>query len=247
MRLWPSKLAIPAAVSSTNAPNATSIITTSTTARWIFMVSRSLPAMELGPVLRLGTVTSTQDVAHDLGIGSVVLADYQTGGRGRLERPWMSPVGTALLVSFVLQPNPTLSLAAGVAAAEACGPGVRLKWPNDLLLDGRKVGGILVETTPAKAICGVGINLTWAPDGAAELNLPREEVFGRLSERIAVWVAMPADHVLARWRQLSATLGRRVRIEVSGRVAEGVAQDLGPRGELIIDGVAFVAGSVTHL
>src|SRR5437868_2797567 len=85
MRLWPSKLAIPAAVSSTNAPNATSIITTSTTARWIFMVSRSLPAMELGPVLRLGTVTSTQDVAHDLGIGSVVLADYQTGGRGRAE------------------------------------------------------------------------------------------------------------------------------------------------------------------
>ena len=203
--------------------------------------------MELGPVLRLGTVTSTQDVAHDLGIGSVVLADYQTGGRGRLERRWMSPVGTALLVSFVLQPNPVLSLAAGVAAAEACGPGVRLKWPNDLLLDGRKVGGILVETTPEKAICGVGVNLTWAPDGAAELNLPREEVFGRLSERISQWVAMPAHQVLARWRQLSATLGRRVRIDVSGRITEGVAQDLGPRGELIIDGVAFVAGSVTHL
>ena len=54
-----------------------------------------------------------------------------------------------------------------MAAAEACGQGVRLKWPNDLLLDGRKVGGILVEATPAKAICGIGINLTWAPDGAA--------------------------------------------------------------------------------
>ena len=203
--------------------------------------------MELGPVLRLGTVTSTQDVARDLAVGSVVVADYQTGGRGRLERRWISPVGTALLVSFVLQPNPLLSLAAGVAAAEACGRGVRLKWPNDLLLDGRKVGGILVETTPEKAICGVGVNLTWAPDGAAELNLPREEVFGRLSERISQWVAMPAHQVLARWRQLSATLGRRVRIDVSGRITEGVAQDLGPRGELIIDGVAFVAGSVTHL
>src|SRR6267143_1309860 len=203
--------------------------------------------MDAPRFVHLESVTSTQDVARDMPIGSVVLADHQSRGRGRLSHRWESPPGTALLASFVLAPNPLLSLAAGVAAAEACGRGVRLKWPNDLLLDGRKVGGILVETTPEKAICGVGVNLTWAPEGAAELNLPREEVFGRLSERISVWVAMPADQVLARWRQLSATLGRRVRIDVSGRITEGVAQDLGPRGELIIDGVAFVAGSVTHL
>src|SRR2546425_4600333 len=158
MRLWPSKLATPAAVSSTNAPRATSIITTSTTARWIFMVSRSLPAMEPAPVLRLGTVTSTQDVARDLAVGSIVVADYQTGGRGRLERRWVSPARTALLVSYVLEPNPLLSLAAGVAAAEACGPDVRPKWPNHLLLGGRKVRGILVETTPHKGIFGVGVN-----------------------------------------------------------------------------------------
>ena len=147
----------------------------------------------------------------------------------------------------MLEPNPLLSLAAGVAAAEACGRDVRLKWPNDLLLDGRKVGGILVETTPQKAICGVGVNLTWAPEGAAQLGRPREEVFQRLSVEIAVWVAAPADQVLARWRLLSATLGRRVRVEVSGQAIEGVAQDLGQRGELIVDGVAYVVGSVTHL
>jgi BirA family biotin operon repressor/biotin-[acetyl-CoA-carboxylase] ligase len=203
--------------------------------------------MEQAPVLRLGTVTSTQDVARGLALGSIVLADHQTAGRGRLERRWVSPAGTALLVSYVLEPNPLLSLAAGVAAAEACGQGVRLKWPNDLLLDGRKVGGILVETTPEKAICGVGINLTWAPEGAAQLDRPRDQVFERLSERIAVWVGSPADPVLARWRQLSATLGRRVRVEVSGQTIEGVAQDLGQRGELIVDGVAYVAGSITHL
>jgi BirA family biotin operon repressor/biotin-[acetyl-CoA-carboxylase] ligase len=202
--------------------------------------------MEQAPVLRLGTVTSTQDVARGLALGSIVLADHQTAGRGRLERRWVSPAGTALLVSYVLEPNPLLSLAAGVAAAEACGQGVRLKWPNDLLLDGRKVGGILVETTPEKAICGVGINLTWAPEGAAQLDRPRDQVFERLSERIAVWVGSPADPVLARWRQLSATLGRRVRVEVSGQTIEGVAQDLGQRGELIVDGVAYVAG-ITHL
>jgi len=247
MRLWPSKLAIPAAVRRTNAPSATSIMTTSTIARWIFMGSVSLPAMDEAPVLRLGTVTSTQDVARELAVGSIVTADYQTGGRGRLDRRWESPPGTALLVSFVLEPNPLLSLAAGVAAAEACGPRVRLKWPNDLLFNGRKVGGILVEMTPAKAICGIGVNLTWAPEGAAQLDQPRDELFGRLRERMSVWVAATGDEVLARWRQRSATLGRRVRVELPGKTTEGVAQDLGPRGELIVDGVAFVAGSVTHL
>src|SRR3989454_3633397 len=247
MRLWPSKLATPAAVSSTNAARATSIITTSTTARWIFMVSRSLPAMEQAPVLRLGTVTSTQDVARDLAVGSIVVADYQTGGRGRLERRWVSPAGTALLVSYVLEPKPLLSLAAGVAAAEACGPDVRLKWPNDLLLDGRKVGGILVETTPQKAICGVGVNLTWAPEGAAQLGRPREEMFERLSEEIAVWVAAPADQVLARWRQLSATLGRRVRGEVPGQGIEGVAQDPGQSRGPVVGGGAYRGGNGTHL
>src|SRR2546425_1769819 len=189
MRLWPSKLATPAAVRSTKAPSATSIITTSTTARWIFMASRSLPAMELGPVLRLGTVTSTQDVARDLAVGSVVVADYQTGGRGRLERRWISPVGTALLVSFVLQPNPLLSLAAGVAAAEACGRGVRLKWPNDLLLGGGKVGGVLVEATPTKAVCGIGINLTWAPKGAARLNQERDQLLEKLRIELERWTS----------------------------------------------------------
>src|SRR3977135_4681483 len=104
-------------------------------------------------VVRFESVTSTQDIARPLPIGSVVVAEHQTAGRGRLDRRWESPPGTALLVSFVLAPNPILSLAAGVAAAEACGSGVRLKWPNDLLLSGAKVGGILVETTPNRAIC----------------------------------------------------------------------------------------------
>src|SRR5437764_1124052 len=99
-------------------------------------------------VLRLGSVTSTQDVARDLPVGSIVVADHQSAGRGRLDRRWEGPPGTALLVSFVLARNlnPVLSLAAGVAAAEACGADVRLKWPNDLLLGDRKLGGILVET-----------------------------------------------------------------------------------------------------
>ena len=194
-------------------------------------------------VVRLDSVTSTQDVARDMPIGSVVIADHQTAGRGRMERRWEAPPGTALLVSFVLPPSRLLSLAAGVAAAEACGPDVRLKWPNDLLLDDRKLGGILVEATPHKAICGIGVNLTWAPEGAAMLERPRDEVLGRLEEQIERWTEAPGELVLRRWRELSATLGRRVRIDGT----EGVAEDLGPNGELIVDGRPFVAGSLTHL
>jgi BirA family transcriptional regulator, biotin operon repressor / biotin---[acetyl-CoA-carboxylase] ligase len=197
--------------------------------------------------LRLGAVTSTQDVARKLPVGSVVVAEHQTAGRGRLDRLWEAPPGASLLVSFVLEPNRLLSLAAGVAAAEACGPEVRLKWPNDLLLDGRKLGGILVETTPEKAICGVGINLAWAPAGAARLDESRDELLERLQSSVLDWTSRSHDDVLNRWRELSATLGRRVRIEVSGHAVEGVATDLGPNGELVIDGQNFVAGSVTHL
>ena len=198
-------------------------------------------------VVRVGSVASTQDLARELPTGSIVVAEHQTAGRGRHDRRWEAPPGTALLASFVLATRPLLSLAAGVAAAEACGPDVRLKWPNDLLLEGRKLGGILVETTPAKAIVGIGINLSWAPDGAAKLDQPRDELLARLTPSIATWTAANDDEILARWRELSATLGRRVRVDVSGRVTEGLAQDVGPRGELIVDGVAFVAGSVTHL
>lgn len=199
--------------------------------------------MGYGQILRLESVTSTQDVARELPIGSIVVADHQSAGRGRLERRWEAPPGTALLASFVLRPAPLLSLAAGVAAAEACGDDVRLKWPNDLLLHDRKLGGILVEATPQKAICGIGINLSWAPEGAARLGRPRDEVLAALQSRMARWTEESGEAVLLRWRQLSATLGRRVRIDGT----EGLAEDLGPSGELIVDGQAFFAGSVTHL
>lgn len=198
-------------------------------------------------ILYLESVTSTQDAARDLPIGSVVVADHQTAGRGRLDHRWEAPSGTALLASFVLRPNPLLSLAAGVAAAEACGPDVRLKWPNDLLLGGRKVGGILVEATPAKAVCGIGINLTSAPAGAATLNQPRHQLLERLRPAVERWCSAPPDQVLARWRSLSDTLGRRVRVELPDRSFEGVAQDIGEGGELIVDGIVVNVGSVTHL
>lgn len=198
-------------------------------------------------VIRLGSVTSTQDVARDLPIGTIVVADHQEAGRGRAGRSWDAAPGTALLVSFVLRPNPLLSLAAGVAAAEACGPKVRLKWPNDLLLDGRKLGGILVEASPARAVCGIGVNLTSAPEGAAMLERPADDLLATLTEKMDLWCSAPPEQVIARWRELSATLGRRVRVDLPGESFEGVADGIGDGGELIVDGRAVVAGSVTHL
>ena len=201
----------------------------------------------MGSILHLESVTSTQDIARDMPVGSVVMADHQTAGRGRLEHRWEAPPGTALLVSFVLAPNPILSLAAGVAAAEACGEGVRLKWPNDLLRAGLKVGGILVEATAFKAVCGIGINLSWAPAGAATLGQPRDQVIERLVPAVERWSSAPPAEVLTRWRQLSDTLGRRVRVMLQDRNFEGVAQDINERGELMVDGNAISAGSLIHL
>src|SRR6267143_1127529 len=197
--------------------------------------------MDAPRFVHLESVTSTQDVARDMPIGSVVLADHQSRGRGRLSHRWESPPGTALLVSFVIAPNPLLSLAAGVAAAEACGRGVRLKWPNDLLLEGRKVGGILVEASPSKAVCGIGINLTWAPEGAAQLDEPRNQVLERLRPAIERWSSAPAAQVLARWRELSDTIGRKVRVELPDRIVEGTANDIDASGALVIDGVLVSA------
>lgn len=198
-------------------------------------------------MIHLDSVTSTQDVARRLPVGSIVVADHQTAGRGRLAHRWHAPPGTALLVSFVLDPSPLLSLAAGVAAAEACGRSVRLKWPNDLLLDGRKVGGILVEATPSKAVCGIGINLTWAPQGAAQLDEPGDQLLKRLQSAIDRWGVAPPGQVLARWRELSDTIGKRVRVQLPGRVVEGTAQDIDAAGNLVVDGMPVSAGSVTVL
>jgi BirA family biotin operon repressor/biotin-[acetyl-CoA-carboxylase] ligase len=197
-------------------------------------------------IVHYESVTSTQDVAKDLPIGSVVVADFQTAGRGRLAHHWESPPGSALLVSFVLPPNRLLSLAAGVAAAEACGPEVRLKWPNDLLIDSRKVGGILVEAAKDKATCGIGINLTWAPPGAASLNQPRDELLERLRGALETWSSATPGDVLARWRELSETIGRRVRIDLPDRVIEGMAEDINDHGELIVDGVTVSAGGLSY-
>jgi BirA family biotin operon repressor/biotin-[acetyl-CoA-carboxylase] ligase len=115
------------------------------------------------------------------------------------------------------------------------------------LLAGRKVGGVLVEATPDKAVCGIGINLTWAPDGAAMLNQDRDALLERLRLEIERWASASPHEVLDSWRNLSDSLGRRVRVELPGGFLEGLATDVGPEGELVVDGKPVRFGSVTHL
>jgi BirA family transcriptional regulator, biotin operon repressor / biotin---[acetyl-CoA-carboxylase] ligase len=199
-------------------------------------------------VVRVDTVASTQDLARPLPVGTVVVADHQTAGRGRLDRRWVAPPGSSLLASWVLPAHPLAPLAAGVACAQACGAPVRLKWPNDLLLDGRKLGGILVERTGDRCIVGTGINLSWAPPGAAMLvGVGRDELLDRLAERLEAWFAAPAAEALAAWRSRADTLGRRVRVELPGESFEGVAEDIEQDGSLLVAGRVVAAGDVIHL
>lgn len=199
-------------------------------------------------VLRLAVTPSTQEVARTLPIGTVVVADHQTAGRGRLDRRWEAPPGTALLASFVVRFDPLATFAAGVAAAEACGPAVRLKWPNDLLLGGRKLGGILAEAQAGRAIIGIGINLTAAPAGAAQLGaVDRDDLAGRIADGLERWMAAPRAALLDAWRARADTLGRRVRVEVGGNVVEGLAEDVTEQGALVVAGRIVAAGDVVHL
>ena len=114
--------------------------------------------------------------------GAAAAADHQTGGKGRHGRQWMAPAGTSVLVSVMLHPPadrhlPELSLVAALAAAEAIegatGLTAQIKWPNDVMLNRRKVGGILCELSDATVVCGIGINVNQTRD-ELPLDAPTE-------------------------------------------------------------------------
>ena len=199
-------------------------------------------------------VGSTNRLAAELvrggaGDGLVVGADHQTAGRGRRGRTWESRPGSSLLVSVVLRPVPELvTLAAGLAAAEACeavaGVPVHLKWPNDVMGAGGKFGGILCELVGDAAVVGLGVNLAWAPPGAACLGpaVARQAV-------LDAWLSGldPRADVLVRYRTRCTTLGRRIRVELPGETLEGVADDVDEEGRLVVGGRHITAGDVVHL
>jgi BirA family biotin operon repressor/biotin-[acetyl-CoA-carboxylase] ligase len=203
------------------------------------------------PRLHLRATTSTNDRARVLAAagaphGTVVTAGAQTAGRGRQGRSWSAPPGRALLCSVVLRgaaAAPLLPLVAAVAVAEACGPAARIKWPNDVLLDGGKVAGILAEGRPQEgwAVLGVGVNVAVDPAElppelhatAATLGRAPGEIEPFLASLLAGLeraLALPGPAVLDAWRARDALLGLEVRW-AGGR---GTAAGLDGEGRLVV-------------
>lgn len=214
--------------------------------------------MTLGtPRVHFRLVDSTNERARGLAArgapqGTLVTAGEQSAGRGRQGRTWTAPAGRALLCSVLLRDPPRLlPLAAGVAVAEVVGDGARVKWPNDVLVDGRKVAGILVEGRPQErwAVLGVGINVAVRDqdlppelrERAGTLGLTVDDVeptLSRLLERLERWLAAAQDAVLEALRERDALLGRQVRWAGGAGEAAGVDGD----GRLV---VATGSGQVT--
>jgi BirA family biotin operon repressor/biotin-[acetyl-CoA-carboxylase] ligase len=193
---------------------------------------------------------------------SVLVADHQTAGRGRLDRRWEAPPGANLLVSLlfrVVPPSPSeLVRRVALAAVDACrlvaGVDVALKWPNDLLLGEQKLAGILAERNGAgDVVAGMGLNVGWAPEGAARLadHAPAVRPLDVLAELLAAYDQLPED-TFERYRASLGTLGRRVRIELPSGSIEGTATDVEPDGRLVVVDTCAVthrlaAGDVVHV
>ena len=257
-----------------------------------------LGALEVKPLLNthdLGQVLhcreeleSTSDLAKELAEqgaahGEVVIAEKQTAGRGRRGRTWSSPAGKNLYLSAVLRPQlppqraAELTLVASLAVCDACrqaGVDAGIKWPNDVLVGGRKVAGILTELAAVPdlvhwVVVGIGVNLNAGRDDfpeelrdqATSLALERGQPVPRalfaaaLLALLEQWLDRHAEEgfeaVRGAWRERSATLGREVRVDLDGGEIAGVAEDLDGSGALLVRSgsglVRVVAGDVRIL
>ena len=202
------------------------------------------------PRLHLRATTSTNDRARELAQagaphGTLITAAQQTAGRGRQGRTWSAPPGRALLVSVVLRDPPALlALAAALAVAEVAGPDARIKWPNDVLLDGRKVAGILAEGRPQDgwAVLGVGLNVALRiedlppelHDTAGTLGLEPsdlEPTLDRLLAALEVALALDEAALLGAYRARDALQGR----EVTWATGRGRAAGIDGTGRLVVE------------
>jgi BirA family biotin operon repressor/biotin-[acetyl-CoA-carboxylase] ligase len=195
--------------------------------------------------------------------GAVLVADFQTAGRGRLGRRWEATPGSALLVSVLLRPGTAAAgwphgatHAVGLAARDACqdvaGVAVELKWPNDLVVGDRKLAGVLAEGVVdggrlAAVVVGLGLDVSGPLAGAfgavcldelAGAAVARDDLLeaflARLVGYVAQWETDPAALVEG-YRRTLATLGRAVRVELpAGEVIIGTAVDLTATGELVV-------------
>ncbi len=243
-------------------------------------------------ILFYESVDSTNKVAASLGVnqqeacsGMVVIADAQERGRGRLGRRWISPPGVNIYMSIVLRPEiqrrdaSLLTLLAAAAAAcglrRSAGVGVSIKWPNDLVASGKKMGGILTEARSdreriGRAVIGIGINVNMECGGLPEevrvtaTSLMDET--GRRHSRAAIVAAILEEFeyryklllssgrvpLLSEWRRLSSTLGKMVSVVTAVETVQGLAEDVNDEGMLVLrlssgEKLVIGAGDLTML
>jgi len=223
------------------------------------------------------SLASTNDEARRLAVegathGTVVTARQQTAGRGRLGRSWSSPPGN-LYASFLLRPGvpvartAELGFVAGLATMEACDallPAERrasLKWPNDVLLDGAKLAGILTETTMDGAmIAGIGLNVGWAPDGLpypatylcahtpVTVDAAMRVLAEALARHVAGWQSDGFGPVRQAWMARGPKAKAMVTVRVGASEWRGTYGGLDESGALLLDDAGvprkFVAGEV---
>ena len=235
-------------------------------------------------------VAQTGSTNHDLKLlaragveeGLVLVTDEQTQGRGRRGRTWSAPPGSSLLSSTLLRPTwlpPADAFYLTILAAVACAEAVEevtslrtgLKWPNDLQVQERKLGGILVETEVTDnlltwAILGIGLNVDWDIASVPELAATATTLASAWGQRVSRLHLLTAliRHLDDRYRRLRAgsanassrtgarltTLGRPVRAESAGTAIEGYAEAVTPDGSLVVRDHAgtrheLTAGDVT--
>jgi BirA family biotin operon repressor/biotin-[acetyl-CoA-carboxylase] ligase len=193
--------------------------------------------------------------------GRVLVAEAQTAGRGRLERQWVSPPRGSLTFSVLLRPadlpparRAWIPLLAGIAVASAlrrsAAVDALLKWPNDVLVGGAKLAGVLAETRRDAVVVGVGINVS-----LRRQDLPVPGATSLLLEnRYMAWAGADPDvsGLRAEYLQRCATVGRQVRVELpGGRALTGIAADIDAGGRLVVrtsSGLTSVsAGDVVHV
>ena len=228
---------------------------------------RDLAGLRLGqPLIYLPEIGSTNTYAADLARtgaieGTLVITDHQTAGRGRVGRVWKALPGQQLALSLILKPSfppHFLVMASALAVAQAVeavtGAQPIIKWPNDVLLDGRKVCGILIETSEGMATLGMGVNVNGALDNdpelatrattlAAALGHPvsREALAAAILQRLDARYhdlltggATARRNLRAAWRVRLVTLGRRVTIRQREVTLVGLAEDVSDDGALLL-------------
>jgi BirA family biotin operon repressor/biotin-[acetyl-CoA-carboxylase] ligase len=202
------------------------------------------------PRLHLRATTSTNDRARELAQagaphGALVTAGEQSAGRGRQGRTWSAPAGSALLMSLVLRDAPALlPLAAGVAVAEVAGTDARVKWPNDVLVEGRKVAGILAEGRPNEGwtVLGIGLNVALRVEDlppelhgtAGTLGLAPSELEPTLVRVLAALeraLALDAAALLDEYRARDALRGH----EIAWADGSGRAAGIDGAGRLVVE------------